>query len=78
MPIIVLHLPEAIDRIAQHTLLPAQHSALEEQARVIVEASRRSIEDPFDLRTIEERYARAQRTLDRAARRWTVAQAQIA
>jgi uncharacterized membrane protein len=71
IPIIILHLLEAIERIAQHVTLPVQHSALEEQARVIVEASRRSIEDPFDTRNIEERYARAQHTLDQAGRRWT-------
>jgi uncharacterized membrane protein len=67
MPIIVLHLLEAIERVAEHVRLPAQHEALAEQAQVMMEAARSCIRDEFDRRRIEERYAAVQRTLDHAA-----------
>ncbi|MGD9615063.1 MAG: DUF2254 domain-containing protein [Alphaproteobacteria bacterium] len=70
MPIIVLHLLEAIDRIAEHVQLPTQHAALLEQAQVIMEAARRSVPDDFDRRKIEERYLAVQRSLSRAAKAW--------
>jgi uncharacterized membrane protein len=69
MPIIVLHLLEAIGRIAEHVRLPAQHAALSEQAQVIMEAARRSVPGDFDRGKIEERYLAVQRSLDRAAAR---------
>lgn len=67
MPIIVLHLLEAVERIAEHVRLPVQHKALEEQARVIMEAARSRVRDEFDRRRIEERYAAVEQTLDRVA-----------
>lgn len=66
-PIIVLHMLEAIGRIAEHVRLPAQHAALSDQAKVIVEAGRRQIADEFDRKRIEERYAAVQRSLNRVA-----------
>ncbi|MBM1171523.1 DUF2254 domain-containing protein [Microvirga arabica] len=67
MPIIVLHLLEAVERIAEHVRLPEQQEALAEQARVIVEAARSRIRDEFDRQKIEERYTTVERTLDRTA-----------
>jgi len=69
MPIIVLHLLEAIGRIAEHVRLPAQHAALSEQAQVIMEAARGSVSDSFDRGKIEERYLAVQKILDRVAAR---------
>jgi uncharacterized membrane protein len=70
MPIIVLHLLEAIGRIAEHVRLPVQHAALSQQAKVIVEAARRRVEDDFDRRRIDERYLAVQQSLGRAAEDW--------
>ncbi|MXQ10502.1 DUF2254 domain-containing protein [Microvirga makkahensis] len=67
MPIIVLHLLEAIERVGEHVRLPVQHEALAEQARVIMEAARSRVRDEFDRQRIEERYATVQQALDRAA-----------
>ena len=69
-PIVVLHLLEAIERIAQHVQLPEQHSALAEQAGAILQSSRR-IKVPVDRRSIDGRYASAQRAREHASRRWT-------
>ena len=70
-PIVVLHLLEAIGRIAEHVRLPTQHAPLSEQAQVILEAARRSVPDDFDRRRIEERYLAVRRSLARAAAAWT-------
>jgi uncharacterized membrane protein len=67
MPIIVLHLLEAVERVAEHVRLPEQQEALAEQARVIMEAARSRISDEFDRQKIEERYSTVERTLDRTA-----------
>jgi uncharacterized membrane protein len=69
-PIVVLHLLEAIGRIAEHVQLPAQHAALSEQAKVIVEVARPRIEDDFDRKRIEDYYLTVQRSLDRAPEAW--------
>jgi uncharacterized membrane protein len=69
MPIIVLHLLEAIERIAQHIVLPAQHAALCAQAEAIMGAAHRRIEEPLDRAPIDARYAALSRTLAAAADR---------
>ena len=71
IPIIVLHLLEAIERIAQHVQLPAQHAALTEQATAIIEAAQRRIKDSLDRKAIDERYQAAQRSLAFAAQPWS-------
>jgi len=67
-PIVVLHLLEAIGRIAEHVRLPAQHAALTTQAQAIMEAARRRIEEGIDRRIIEERYRGVERSLERVGR----------
>ena len=69
IPIIVLHLLEAIERIAHHVRLPAQHEALREQAKATMDAAERYIEDRLDLQIIEKRHQATQRALSRAAQR---------
>lgn len=69
MPIIVLHLLEAIERIAQHIVLPTQHAALCAQAEAIMQAAHRRIEEPLDRAPIDARYAALLRTLAAAASR---------
>lgn len=69
-PIIVLHLLEAIERIAQHVRLPVQHAALSEQAAAIMEAARRQIDSGLDRECVEERYIAALQSLAHAAKIW--------
>jgi uncharacterized membrane protein len=64
-PIIVLHLIEAIGRIAEYIRLPAQHLALNEQLEVIVAGARERIEEAFDREKIEQRYREVKGLLDR-------------
>jgi uncharacterized membrane protein len=64
-PIIVLHLLEAIARIAEHIRLPAQHRALSEQLEIIMADARQRIDDAFDREKIEQRYREAKEVLDR-------------
>lgn len=63
-PIIVLHLLEAIGRMAEHIRLPAQHRALNEQLEIIMSAARKRITDAFDCEKIEQRYREVKRLLD--------------
>lgn len=65
-PIIVLHLLEAIERIAHHVVLPMQHAALCIQASAIMKAAHQRITDDFDRERIGARHARLQRALDAA------------
>lgn len=69
-PIVVLHLLEAIERIAQHVRIPMQHDALADQATAIMEAARCQVKDGLDRKSIEERYIAAQRSLAHAAAVW--------
>ncbi len=64
-PMIVLHLLEAIGRIAEHVRLPAQHRALCEQLEVVMAGARERITDAFDREKIEQRYQEAKTFLDR-------------
>jgi uncharacterized membrane protein len=64
MPLIVIHLLEAIARIAEQARLPVQRDLLREQIRILMEAAGRRIEDPSDRRDIERRAAAARRALD--------------
>lgn len=70
-PIIVLHLLEAIERIAHHVLLPEQHAALSEHAEAIMRAAQLRIEDSLDRRIINERYLAVQRSLARVEQPWS-------
>lgn len=78
LPIVVLHLLEAIERIAQHVVLPAQHAALCAQADAIMNAAHRRIEDALDRQSIDARHAAVQRTLGAAAGRWADSTAAVA
>ncbi|MCD2317595.1 DUF2254 domain-containing protein [Sphingomonas sp. IC-11] len=71
IPIIALHLLEAIERIAQHVLLPSQHAVLCAHAAAIHQMAHRRIEDDLDRQSIDGRYAAVQRTLAAATTRWT-------
>jgi len=67
-PIIVLHLLEAIGRIAEHVRTRDQYEALTEQLQVIMAGARRALHDGFDRDKVEERYRDVSRILDRSAR----------
>lgn len=54
-PQVVIHLVEAIGRIADHAKIPSQIDALIGQLEVILNAAKREIKDPSDLATIEKR-----------------------
>lgn len=69
LPIVVLHLLEAIERIAHHVVLPSQHSALRAQASAVMEAAHVRITGAFDRQSIEARYALVEKALAAAARR---------
>jgi uncharacterized membrane protein len=64
-PIIVLHLLEAIERIAEHIRLPAQYRALNEQLEIVMADARQRVEDAFDREKIEQRHREAKEVLDR-------------
>lgn len=71
IPIVALHLLEAIERVGEHVRLPAQHTALCEQADALMDAAHRHIQDDLDRQSIDARYAVVQRTLAAAASRWS-------
>lgn len=66
--IIVIHLLEAIGRIAQHATLPEQREALRRQLQIIVDAARRRTPDPSDLTDIERHAEAAEAWLERSER----------
>jgi uncharacterized membrane protein len=68
-PIVVLHLLEAIERIAHHVVLHSQHSALRAQAAGVMEAANVRIADALDRQSIFARYAAVERALAAAAQR---------
>ncbi|WP_207461652.1 DUF2254 domain-containing protein [Azospirillum sp. SYSU D00513] len=59
MPAVVIHMLEAIARIAEHTRLDEQREALARHARMIAAAGLRASEEPFDRADIERSLARA-------------------
>ena len=77
-PAVVVHLVEAIARIAEHARTAEQREALTRHARMVAEAGLREAAEPGDQRDIERSLARAKRALadgeatepsaDRAAR----------
>lgn len=54
-PLVVIHLVDAIARIADHAKIPAQTDALKGQLDLILNAARREVDDPSDLGAIEKR-----------------------
>lgn len=64
MPVIAIHLLEALARIAEHARLPEQREALREQCRIVTEAARRDIADPSDLADITRRAEAAERAVE--------------
>ena len=70
LPIVVLHLLEAMERVGQHVRLPEQQAALAEEAKALMDAAHRRIESDLDRRSIDDRYAAVERTLARAATAW--------
>jgi len=62
---VVIHLIEAIGRIADHTRTPAQADALKGQLNVILHAAKREVDDPSDLSAIEKRAGTVATTLSR-------------
>lgn len=67
-PVVVIHLLEAIGRIAPHASLPEQREALHRQLQIIVDAARRRTPDPSDLTDIERHAEAAQTLLHRSER----------
>lgn len=57
MPIIVLHILEAVERIGQHARFAEQREALMEEAEALMQSARRRIDSEMDLKSIEDRYA---------------------
>lgn len=54
-PLVVIHLLEAIARIAEHVMLPSQVEVLREQLRIIGEDAEREIASPADQADVRER-----------------------
>jgi uncharacterized membrane protein len=64
-PAVVIHLIEAIARIAEHARVAEHHEALTRHARMVAEAGLRAAAEPSDRRDIQRSLARAERTLSR-------------
>lgn len=58
-PAVLIHLLEAIARIAEHTRLDEQRQALARHARLIRETGRRDVPEPADREDIEQSFRRA-------------------
>ena len=71
IPIIALHLLEAIERIGQHVRLPSQRAALSAQAAAVIDTAHRRIKDDLDRASIDARYAVVQRSLAASVSRWS-------
>jgi uncharacterized membrane protein len=68
-PLVMIHLLEAIIRIADHVRSQAQLNALRDQLQVVIQAAERSISEPADVAVIRGRGAKADHVLQRAHRR---------
>lgn len=68
-PLVVIHLLEAMVRIAEHTILPAQLEALREQLGAVIEATERRIASPSDQADVRQRSEKVRRALERASER---------
>jgi uncharacterized membrane protein len=62
-PAVIIHLLEAIARVAEHARTEEQRGTLARHARMIAEAGLREAAEPGDRRDIERSFARAERTL---------------
>jgi uncharacterized membrane protein len=62
-PLVVIHLVNAIGRIADHVKIPLQTDALKGQLEVILNAAKREVDDQSDLEAIEKRAGHVRPTL---------------
>jgi uncharacterized membrane protein len=69
MPAVLIHMLEAIARMAEHTHLDEQRRALARHAHLIRAAGERSVGEPADREDVERSFRRALQALDEAARR---------
>lgn len=63
-PLVVIHLLEAIARIAEHVTLPSQVKMLREQLRIIGEDAEREIASPADQADVRERIEKTYRAVE--------------
>ena len=63
-PLILIHLLDAIERIASRARTESQREALREELRRVSDTAEREIDDPADLATIRKRALVASRALD--------------
>jgi len=67
-PAVIIHLLDALGRMAEHVRLPEQREALLHHARMIAAAGLQNLKEPQDRADIEEALASAERKLDQALR----------
>ncbi|MCI0752288.1 DUF2254 family protein [Teichococcus vastitatis] len=64
-PAVVIHLTEALARLAEHARVAEHHEALARHARMVAEAGLRAAAEPGDQRDIQRSLARVEQTLSR-------------
>lgn len=68
-PLVVIHLLEALARIAEHVRLPSQTAVLTKQLRIIEEDAEREIASPSDRADVKVRIENVRQAIERAPER---------